>query len=307
MAVGETLAMWGVIVCYVLLLTVLVATFPKQFADWTNPFGEGWFKIWNENAGLRMAIEFVGALTLMFGVAGLWWDYQAKQEEREDRADQRLARMWAQGMDNRPGNIRRIPALEFLNKEGHPLAGISIPKAYLVEIDLTRANLRGANLRHATLRDANLKEANLWNANLEGANLSNATLEGANLWNANLEGANLWNANLEGAILLDANLESATLLNANLESATLLNANLEGANLGGANLGGATLLNANLRGANLGGANLRGANLRRTNLGGANLQGTKNLTQSQLDQTCGDKKTKLHEGLAIKPCEEEKE
>ena len=62
-----------------------------------------------------------------------------------------------------------------------------------------------------------------------------------------------------------------------------------------------------LTGINLHGANLKGALLAKTNLTGANLtgadlRGTKNLTQMQLDQACGNAQTKLPEGLTIKRC-----
>ena len=42
-----------------------------------------------------------------------------------------------------------------------------------------------------------------------------------------------------------------------------------------------------------------------TNLAGADLSGATGLTQKQLDQACGDKETKLPEGLTIKPCPDE--
>ena len=74
------------------------------------------------------------------------------------------------------------------------------------------------------------------------------------------------------------------------------------ADLTDANLQGADLRNANLQGANLFRANLQGANLQ-----GANLQGAKHLTQMQLDQACGDEKTKLSPGLSIKPCPKKSE
>lgn len=297
--------MSDIIVCCVLLLAVLVAPFLKQLAALTNPVGEGWFKIWNENAGLRVFIEVVGAITLILGVVGLWY-------EHEDRAEQRVARMWALGTDNRPGNSGKIPALEFLNNKGHPLAGISIPEAYLVKIDLTRADLWGANLNKANLDKANLKEANLWNANLEDAILWNANLEGATLFKAklrradfggtkgaNLRSVNLVCADLRRADLAHTNLRRANLRAANLECADLRHADLRDADLGLANLGRADLRDADLGEVDLGRADLGGANLKR-----ANLRRTKNLTQSQLDKTCGDKNTKLPKDLTIKPCEE---
>ena len=206
-----------IIVCYVLLLMVVVARLLKQFWTLANMVGEGLSKIWNENAGLRVPIEVVGALILMVGVFALW-------EEREDRADQRLARMWALGTDDRPGNSGKIRALEFLNEKGHPLAGIWIPKAYLVKIDLKKANLEGANLKGANLKGADLEGANLEGANLKGANLEGANLEVADLEVADLEGANLKDANLRGANLKGANLKGAKLWGANVWDANLRDA-----------------------------------------------------------------------------------
>ncbi len=57
----------------------------------------------------------------------------------------------------------------------------------------------------------------------------------------------------------------------------------------------------------LGGANLTGADLFAADLQGANLTKAKNLTREQLDEACGDDKTKLPDDLAdyqMKPCPE---
>jgi len=99
------------------------------------------------------------------------------------------------------------------------------------------------------------------------------------------------------ADLIKANLEKADLFQANLQEADLMGANLQGADLLVANLQKANLAGAQLQGANLNGANLRGAGLKHTNL-----EGAESLTQEQLDEACGDEKTKLPPGLSIKPC-----
>ena len=88
------------------------------------------------------------------------------------------------------------------------------------------------------------------------------------------------------------------------ERADLGNANLQGADLGGAKLQEATLLHAKFQNANLN-ANLQGTNLTDANLQGANLVFAENLSREQLDQACGDDKTKLPDDLAdyqMKPC-----
>jgi uncharacterized protein YjbI with pentapeptide repeats len=99
------------------------------------------------------------------------------------------------------------------------------------------------------------------------------------------------------ADLIKANLEKADLFQANLQEADLMGANLQGADLLVANLQKANLAGAQLQGANLNGANLRGAELKHTNL-----EGAESLTQEQLDEACGDEKTKLPPGLSVKPC-----
>ncbi len=107
----------------------------------------------------------------------------------------------------------------------------------------------------------------------------------ANLSRTDLQGANLYGANLQEAVLIDAN--------------------LQGADLGSANLQGANLEGASLQGTYLGGANLTGADLFAADLQGANLTKAKNLTREQLDEACGDDKTKLPDDLAdyqMKPC-----
>ncbi len=79
-------------------------------------------------------------------------------------------------------------------------------------------------------------------------------------------------------------------------------ADLGNANLQGADLFAAKLQEANLRSAKLQEANLSSAKLQEANLSRADLTGAKNLFQTQLDQACGDKKTKLPDGLTIEPC-----
>jgi len=153
--------------------------------------------------------------------------------------------------------------------------------------DLYHANLSGQWLLGNDLRNAYLRFANL-----SDANLSYADLSGANLSLANLSRANLWRADLSRASLGSANLSRAKLSVAKLGFADLRFASLDHANLSGANLSGADLSRADLGGAELSGANLSGADLREV----------RNLTQTQLDEACGNADTKLLEGLTLKPC-----
>jgi hypothetical protein len=147
-----------------------------------------------------------------------------------------------------------------------------------------------------------LRSFDLERVNLSGGWLVRDDLRGAILQRANLKDAYLTGANLERAYLLGADLSGAHLEGTNLEGARLASTNLEGARLASANLNGAVLLLANLNGANLNAANLNGANLSDANLEGANLEHARNLTQTQLDEACGNVYTKLPEGLTLKPC-----
>ncbi len=100
--------------------------------------------------------------------------------------------------------------------------------------------------------------------------------------------ANLSRTDLQGASLSGANLREANLVRAKLQGAQLFRAKLQWAQLFDANLQGAILIEANLQGASLWGANLQAANLTKA----------KNLTREQLDEACGDDKTKLPDDLA---------
>ena len=62
------------------------------------------------------------------------------------------------------------------------------------------------------------------------------------------------------------------------------------------------IASADLSSADLTAADLRDANLRGAYFRGVNLSGALNLTQTQLDEACGNANTKLPEGFTLKPC-----
>jgi uncharacterized protein YjbI with pentapeptide repeats len=117
-----------------------------------------------------------------------------------------------------------------------------------------------------------------------------------------VKGANLKEQDLRGALANNSFLARADLFRAKLQGADLFSANLKGAHLAFANLQRAGLFSAKLKGANLKGANLSGANLQR-----ADLTDVKTITQSQLDEACGDEETKLPPGLTIRKCTKQEE
>lgn len=91
-----------------------------------------------------------------------------------------------------------------------------------------------------------------------------------------------------GADLSRADLAVANLAAALLKDATLTLANLRGADLRAADLTGASLVGARLLGVDLEGANLSGADLRTA----------EDLTEEQLENTRGDQRTVLPDGIA---------
>jgi hypothetical protein len=77
---------------------------------------------------------------------------------------------------------------------------------------------------------------------------------------------------------------------------------LAGVDLSNANLRFADLSNADLSNAELNNADLNNAKLNYADLSDANLSNAKNLTQTQLNEACGNAKTKLLKGLTLRLC-----
>ena len=224
--------------------------------------------------------------------------------------------------DLREANLTEA-ILTYADLSNANLFRVNLTEAILKSADLSNANLfrvvlSGLDLSHVNLSEANLFEADLSGAiltyaDLIGADLSNAKLFEADLKYADLSNANLFEADLSGAILTYADLIGADLSNAKLFEADLKYADLIGADLSNANLFEADLeyadltyadlSNADLSGVDLTYADLSGANLSGADLTGAELLSTNGVTQSQLNQACGNHNTKLTEGLRIIPCD----
>lgn len=181
-------------------------------------------------------------------------------------------------------SIQTSTDLRTLASEGClDFAGLEIPEATLVGIELRGADLCGCVLAGANLTGANLVDAELRDADLRGANLSGASLRDADLSGADLSGAKLNNADLGDALLPCANLSGtecygamfrgADLNEADLRRATLETSVLAGAHMAGADLRGSSFRWANLTGASMKGADVRGCSLEEANLTEANVTG----------------------------------
>ena len=107
---------------------------------------------------------------------------------------------------------------------------------------------------------------------------------------------------LSRADLNDAVLHRLYMDEVNLTRVHLVGADFRWASLSKANFIGADLRNANLTGAKLTKASLFGADLAGAQLHDADLSRAKGLRQDQIDGACGNRVTKLPEGLSIGSC-----
>jgi uncharacterized protein YjbI with pentapeptide repeats len=202
-------------------------------------------------------------------------------------------------MSTKPPNWTGMKEEEFPLVKGARLAYKNLTCARASRAFLLNAEMNGAQLACADLSEAWLQRASLPIADLRGAAIHGAKLSHANLQSANLQGARLTRAVLQRATLQHADLQGADLQGADLQGADLQGAKLQSASLWGANLAGADLVLAKLAGADLQGANLASADLQGANLAGTDLQQVRGLTQDQLKMSCGDKTTKLPDGLTL--------
>lgn len=125
---------------------------------------------------------------------------------------------------------------------------------------------------------------------------------GCNLFQAELSYQDAAKIDLSGSRLRQSNMALTT-----YDDVDMSNANLSLANLFGARFNRVNLTSANLQkvigvGAYFGSSDLTGADLSGANFSGADLTLAKGLTQTQLDQACGDAKTELPKGKTIPRC-----
>ncbi|WP_417470189.1 pentapeptide repeat-containing protein [Maricaulis sp.] len=125
---------------------------------------------------------------------------------------------------------------------------------------------------------------------------------GCNLFQAELSYRDLPDIDLSGSRLRQANLALATMNRTRFDNANLSVANMFGARFSRASFRNADLSHAVLVGTYFGGADLSGANLAGANISGAEMALAVGLTQTQLNQACGDASTELPAGLRVRPC-----
>lgn len=129
-----------------------------------------------------------------------------------------------------------------------------------------------------------------------------ASCPGCNLFQGDFSGVEARGLNLTGARLRQADLSLAVMNRARFANADLRDVEAYGGVFSGANFAGANLTNASFVGAYLEGANFSGATLSGVNFSGAQLARATGLSQSRLNQACGDEATTLPGGLRIPSC-----
>jgi uncharacterized protein YjbI with pentapeptide repeats len=147
-------------------------------------------------------------------------------------------------------------------------------------LDLTPAY--GGVCEDCDLSGRILTGARMTHSNFSRTDFSNAVLTRADASHSEFSGADFTQADLTRARLIDASCPQAR-----FERARLAQADARGADFTRANFTNADVTRMNLEGADLSGADLRDA---------------RGLTQPQLDQACGDRRTRLPRGLRVDRC-----
>lgn len=129
-----------------------------------------------------------------------------------------------------------------------------------------------------------------------------ASCPGCNLFQGDFSGMEVRGLNLAGARLRQADLSLAVMNRTRFSRADMRDVEAYGGVFSSSNFAGADLTNASFVGAYLDGSVMSGAKLSGTNLSGAQLARAVGLTQSQLNQACGDDATVLPRGLRIPAC-----
>ena len=128
---------------------------------------------------------------------------------------------------------------------------------------------------------------------LTGARMTNSNFSRTDFSNAVLARADGSHSEFDGANFTQADLTRTRLIDASCPHARFVRARLEQADARGADFTRATFAHADVTRMNLDDADLSGADLR-------NARG---LTQAQLDEACGDRRTRLPRGLQIGRCD----
>lgn len=129
-----------------------------------------------------------------------------------------------------------------------------------------------------------------------------ASCAGCNLFQGDFSGLEARGLNLTGSRLRQADLSVSVMNRTRFANADLRDVEAYGGVFSSSNFSGANLTNGSFVGAYLDGSSFSGATLTGANFSGASLERATGLTQSRLNQACGDAATRLPRGMTIPAC-----
>ncbi|HKM58947.1 MAG TPA: pentapeptide repeat-containing protein [Chthoniobacterales bacterium] len=198
---------------------------PVHWLEWASK----WTVYWLSGSAVLEVLEYVGTLSIVFGVISYF-------AESGDRVKQKHYQAWQviNTAAGKGGSGGRIDALEELNQDNVPLVGVDVSDSFLQNIDLAQANLVRSNFSSSDIRGGRFDSARLEFSNFASANVRNgsfrkATLQGVTFQDADLNGADLGGADLTGANLSGVDLRNADLRDIKWQSI----ANIKSANIYG--------------------------------------------------------------------------
>ncbi len=183
---------------------------------------------------------------------------------------------------------------------------------------LGKSDYTGSRFDEAVLTLSQLDDSNFRNASLVKANLTRVNAKGSRFENTDLTKANGYRAIFDEVSLRQSNLSKSEFFRAFFRSAEIADVDWSKSELGRVDFEAAKLTNVDFSFTNLSRVDFGNAQLSRidfegaytylTRFEGVDLRDVQNLTQAQLDQSCGDAKTRLPAGLQPSPdwpCEDD--
>jgi hypothetical protein len=185
---------------------------------WLQPFFAaewiwGWLSYLLGNWSFLEVLEYLGTFSILLGVILYFTESGDREKQKHYQAWQVINTAQGKG-----GSGGRKEALQELVADRVDLVGVDVSDAFLMRLDVPRANLARANLRSADLRASVLDQANLEYADLTFVNLRKGSLMKADLAYAMLADSDLNGANLAGANCRDADFSRADLRNCELKN-----------------------------------------------------------------------------------------
>ncbi len=200
--------------------------------------------------------------------------------------------------------------------------GASFPRSNFTGADLSYAQLRGSNFSRAIFRRTDLSNVDTEGSNFSRADFSGAALDKINARSVNLSHAILNGSKGNGAQFLNSHFTYTRMLGvwfqnskfdtcdftntdfsgANFRQSTFVKSNMDRTRMGNVDFTDAHFDRVNFQNAKFGNAHLKNTKFTTTILAGADLSFVRNLTQKQLDQSCGSKQTRLPKGFTIVNC-----